>query len=215
MNRLILGLVLSVVFHAAIFAWERPDTEALPKVNVNPGKTSIAVQMQEQTKNESVEQPEPKEVKKPDQPEEATPKEVNRPTPKKPSPQKPKEESTKDPPKKEPEKPEPKKQETQKPSVAQKGAEWVKKADYRRNPSPEYPEVSRRRGEEGTVILRVRVNKKGRPLTVNVQESSGYSRLDRAAKKTVRNWEFTPAKHAGVTVESTVLVPVQFRINKG
>ncbi len=214
MNRLVYGVVLSVVFHAAIFAWKRPETEALPKLSVNPGKTSVSIKMQKKNPTESVETPEPKQVEKPNQPEEVKPKELDNPTPEKPSPKKPHEELPEDPsPRKKPEKPEPKKEKQQKPSIAQKGAEWVEKTDAPQNPSPEYPEVSRRRGEEGTVILEVLVDENGQPLTVDVQQSSGHTRLDQAARNTVENWKFTPESQAGSTVESTVLVPVQFRID--
>ena len=59
------------------------------------------------------------------------------------------------------------------------------RAEYLRNPQPEYPERSRENGEEGTVMLRVGVSAAGRASEVTVAASSGYPRLDRAAKAAV------------------------------
>ena len=58
------------------------------------------------------------------------------------------------------------------------------RAEYLRNPQPEYPERSRENGEEGTVMLRVGVSAAGRASEVTVAASSGYPR-HRAAKAAV------------------------------
>lgn len=54
-------------------------------------------------------------------------------------------------------------------------------ADYLRNPPPVYPSLSRRLGEQGRVTLRVLVEADGTPSQVQVAQSSGYERLDKAA----------------------------------
>jgi protein TonB len=99
------------------------------------------------------------------------------------------------------------------PSRDQVGARMVRPAEYRRNPSPQYPMVSRRREEEGTVILEVKIDPEGNPTSVDVAESSGHDPLDRAAAETVRRWSFSPAKNKGRAQRSTVRVPVKFRID--
>ena len=53
------------------------------------------------------------------------------------------------------------------------------------NPTPRYPYLSRSREEEGRVILQVYVNKKGRASRIETIQSSGHSRLDKAASKAV------------------------------
>ncbi|WP_313952842.1 TonB family protein, partial [Accumulibacter sp.] len=53
--------------------------------------------------------------------------------------------------------------------------------DYLRNPPPVYPESSRRLGEEGRVLLRIRVSAQGLPTSVEIKQSSGFRRLDEAA----------------------------------
>lgn len=87
-------------------------------------------------------------------------------------------------------------------------------ADYLRNPSPVYPPLARRMGEEGKVVLRVSVNPLGTADSVEVKTSSGSQRLDEAAQKTVRNWKFIPAKRGDVAVQSFVLVPIIFKLEQ-
>lgn len=48
-------------------------------------------------------------------------------------------------------------------------------------PRPDYPDMSKRRGENGTAIVRFVVGLAGRVETVELQKSSGYARLDDAA----------------------------------
>jgi periplasmic protein TonB len=82
-------------------------------------------------------------------------------------------------------------------------------------PAPRYPVASLRNGEEGTVILLVKVDAMGRPIEINIQKSSGYKELDRAAKKHVlETWRFYPAMHQGSAIAALALVPVVFKINE-
>jgi len=87
-------------------------------------------------------------------------------------------------------------------------------ADYLQNPAPPYPPQSRRLGEEGKVVLRVRVMVEGSAQDVELKTSSGSSRLDESARKTVRQWKFIPAKRGGIAVESWVLVPILFKLEQ-
>lgn len=85
-------------------------------------------------------------------------------------------------------------------------------AAYLRNPEPRYPLIARRRGEQGTVMLKVLVTREGGAASVSVDKSSGSAALDQAAVETVRGWRFTPARRGSETVESSVLVPIVFRL---
>jgi protein TonB len=87
-------------------------------------------------------------------------------------------------------------------------------ADYLHNPAPQYPPVSRRRGEEGKVILRVSVTPQGMADSVEIKTSSGSSRLDEAAANTVKHWKFIPAKRGDMSVQSWVLVPIIFKLEQ-
>ncbi|WP_153010929.1 energy transducer TonB, partial [Aquitalea magnusonii] len=64
-------------------------------------------------------------------------------------------------------------------------------ADYLHNPAPGYPPASRRNGEEGRVLLRVRVSAAGLAEAVEVYHGSGFSRLDEAAREVVAGWRLS------------------------
>lgn len=85
-------------------------------------------------------------------------------------------------------------------------------ADYLKNPAPPYPAQSRRLGEEGRVILRVLVSAAGAAEEVQIRTSSGSPRLDEAARETVRQWKFQPARRGSEAVAAWVLVPIRFSL---
>lgn len=87
-------------------------------------------------------------------------------------------------------------------------------ADYLRNPAPPYPPLSRRMGEEGKVLLRVSVTPQGTADSVEIRTSSGSPRLDDAARKTVRDWKFIPARRGDTPFQSWVLVPIIFKLEQ-
>jgi protein TonB len=80
------------------------------------------------------------------------------------------------------------------------------------NPKPAFPFLSKRAREEGVVLLKVLVSTEGRAARLQVEESSGFERLDEAALATVRKWRFVPATQAGQPREAWVLVPVTFSL---
>ena len=58
---------------------------------------------------------------------------------------------------------------------------------------PEYPRASERLGEEGTVFLRFLVGVDGKVVQAEVEKSSGYKRLDEAARAGLSRCQFKPA----------------------
>ena len=86
-------------------------------------------------------------------------------------------------------------------------------AAYLNNPAPTYPPVSRRSGEQGRVLLRVLVSENGLAESVQLDSSSGYEKLDRAAIEAVKKWSFVPAKRSNQPVSAYVLVPVKFSLS--
>lgn len=82
-------------------------------------------------------------------------------------------------------------------------------ADYLNNPAPSYPQLSRRLGEEGQVLVRVQVSADGKVLSVELKQSSGFERLDEAALKAVAKYRFTAIGHV-----SSVVVPIKFNLKK-
>lgn len=85
-------------------------------------------------------------------------------------------------------------------------------AAYRNNPLPPYPLVAKRRGLEGVVVLAVSLNANGRPVKVEVKRSSGHGSLDETAMRSVRGWQFEPARRAGHPVAADVEVPLRFAL---
>ncbi len=83
---------------------------------------------------------------------------------------------------------------------------------YADNPRPQYPEVARRKGWSGEVRLLVLVDEVGDVGRISIDRSSGYSALDRAARRAVRLWRFVPAAEGGRKVASEVVVPIDFRL---
>jgi periplasmic protein TonB len=85
---------------------------------------------------------------------------------------------------------------------------------YLKNEPPTYPESSRRRGEEGVVLLNVTVDEQGETGSVVIKQSSGFSRLDQAAVKAVERWKFNPARVGSIAVSSQIEIPIRFRLNE-
>ena len=83
-------------------------------------------------------------------------------------------------------------------------------AAYLNNPRPSYPSISRRMGEQGKVLLRVLVDENGLPQQIEIKQSSGFDRLDKAALASVQRWRFVPGKRNGVPEAMWNIVPVNF-----
>lgn len=62
---------------------------------------------------------------------------------------------------------------------------------------PPYPEAARRRGQEGSVKIRFRIDEFGQVQEVEVVESSPPGVFDAAALETLRKVRFEPARKAG------------------
>ena len=77
---------------------------------------------------------------------------------------------------------------------------------------PNYPRVSKRRGEQGTVILRFLINEKGRAEKAEIKQTSGYTRLDNAAKAGLFSCKFIPASENGVFIKDWAVIPYVFQL---
>jgi protein TonB len=74
---------------------------------------------------------------------------------------------------------------------------------------PSYPLESRRKREQGTVVLALTLGTDGGVADIRLAKSSGYDRLDRAALGAVRHWRWSPTIRDGiaVAVRGTVEIP--------
>jgi TonB family protein len=82
---------------------------------------------------------------------------------------------------------------------------------------PAYTEEARRRGVEGTVVLRVTVGGNGRISRrdgIRVVRGLGYG-LDEKAIEAVLMWRFGPEIRHGNPVSSPAQIEVQFRLESG
>jgi TonB family protein len=86
-------------------------------------------------------------------------------------------------------------------------------ADYLNNPKPVYPAMSKRLGEQGKTILRVLIGADGLPRSATVRQSSGYERLDEAARVAVMSWRYVPGKRNGVVEAMEFNVPINWVLN--
>lgn len=81
-------------------------------------------------------------------------------------------------------------------------------------PPPRYPNEALRRGESGTVLVRVEVDTNGAPAGVALVQRSGSRELDRAAMEAVRNWRFMPAQRNGQAVAASLVIPIEFKADQ-
>ena len=79
---------------------------------------------------------------------------------------------------------------------------------------PRYPDSARRRGIEGTVVVKAYITEQGRVEGVQVEQSAGHSDLDQAAVEAVGRWRFAPARRGRQPVAMWVSIPVQFVLNR-
>ena len=82
----------------------------------------------------------------------------------------------------------------------------------KRNIKPDYPKGARQRGEQGDVILEIRVNPEGAVDDVKVAVSSGFPELDEAAVRAARAAKFSPARSGREAVASTARLRLSFKL---
>ncbi|HBF23572.1 MAG TPA: hypothetical protein DDW23_07150 [Planctomycetes bacterium] len=78
---------------------------------------------------------------------------------------------------------------------------------------PRYPGQAVRRGWEGTVLVRVKVNALGFLDEVVLEKKSGYAILDKEALAAISDWKLEPAYWDGHPVGAYLLIPVRFRLS--
>ena len=76
----------------------------------------------------------------------------------------------------------------------------------------EYPKLSRRLGQQGTVTVEVQVLSTGRAGEVRIVESSRYKRLDLAVVRHMRECRFRPAHNGRRPVTSVLRIPYKFEL---
>jgi protein TonB len=85
-------------------------------------------------------------------------------------------------------------------------------ADYLNNPKAPYPPLSKRLGEQGSVVVRVWIGTDGLASQPSLKTSSGFDRLDQAALNAVLSWRYVPGKRGGVPEAMWFDVPVNWQL---
>lgn len=85
--------------------------------------------------------------------------------------------------------------------------------EYLQPPRPEYPALSRRMGEEGTVMLRILISERGRAERADIHKSSGVPRLDEAARQAALRAVFKPYTENGRPVPVYAILPISFQLD--
>jgi protein TonB len=75
-----------------------------------------------------------------------------------------------------------------------------------------YPEIARKAGIEGRVIVQVLVSEKGEVVNTKIMKSLGHSGCDEAAVKAIRSVKWKPALQRDKPVKVWVAIPVIFRL---
>ena len=77
---------------------------------------------------------------------------------------------------------------------------------------PPYPAESQELEEEGTVTLGITTDVDGNVVEIRIIKSSGFTRLDDAAKQAFGRCEFNPGTLDGVPEKTTATVQYEFRL---
>jgi protein TonB len=75
--------------------------------------------------------------------------------------------------------------------------------------TPVYPQIARRLGKEGRVVLRLTISEKGELLNIEVIEAAPYGFVD-SAIEAVKKSKFQPASKDGKPVACRAILPVKF-----
>lgn len=77
---------------------------------------------------------------------------------------------------------------------------------------PDYPSASRRLEEEGTVTLKFLIGTDGRVLQAEIEKSSGFNRLDEAARNALSKCQFRPGTVDGKAEQSWASMKYTWRL---
>jgi len=80
-------------------------------------------------------------------------------------------------------------------------------------PQPDYPEIARRAGVEGTVWVKILVDKEGKAKKAVIMKSDAEI-FNEPSQKAALQWVFTPAMMNNGPVAVWAMVPFHFKLNK-
>ena len=77
---------------------------------------------------------------------------------------------------------------------------------------PDYPSASRRMEEEGTVTLKFLIGVDGKVMQADIEKSSGFTRLDEAARNALSKCQFRPGTVDGKPEQSWASIKYTWRL---
>lgn len=86
----------------------------------------------------------------------------------------------------------------------------ITRARITRKVAPKYPPLAQRRGIEGSVTVRMRIDARGRVADAVVVRAEPKGVFDRAALRAVRSYRFSPARQGQNPVASTLEQTIRF-----
>jgi len=79
-------------------------------------------------------------------------------------------------------------------------------------PKPEYPDLAKKAGIEGRVVVKMEIEIDGSVMDAQILRSSGNQNLDEAALNQARKYKFTPARQRDKLVRVWVNMPFDFNL---
>jgi len=79
--------------------------------------------------------------------------------------------------------------------------------------TPEYPELARQAGFEGTVRVRVLVDEEGRVVEADLLSHDAWPTIEKAALSAAMKCRFKPATQRSIPVKARVMIPFEFRLD--
>jgi periplasmic protein TonB len=98
------------------------------------------------------------------------------------------------------------------PAASDAAPKLISEIEYVQEPAPHYPVQSRRLREQGLVVLKVLIDERGLACDIQIESSSGHSRLDEAAREAVSRALFRPYVEDGSPRRALVLIPIEFSL---
>lgn len=94
------------------------------------------------------------------------------------------------------------------------GAETLDNKNFKPfgNQKPNYPEMARRMGIEGSATLRILVNEKGQVEQIEVTQWKGHPSFGQAATATARAWRFAPPRYRGQPTKAWFTRTIAFQL---
>jgi protein TonB len=78
---------------------------------------------------------------------------------------------------------------------------------------PVYPEIARKAGMEGRVVLKVLIDKDGKPVKATIMKNPGTDVFDEAAIASVMQSSYSPGIQNGRPVKVWMVIPIAFKLN--